>query len=290
MSHPSYPRDPPKEEEKEVGSPLVLAVRAAISRKAEKESEGRKTENQLYRPTVDVYGELQRQFDYLNDVVIEPTFGVRLPQVIFTLARTRRFVAAFFLRPWGRKNQDGTYAHEIMFNAYYFRSTQEIMQAMEHEMMHLGQETAKEIFGEPGANGYHNREWAEAMLKTGLRPVNVKNPNLMTGQSVSDIVLDGGPFQIACQHYIKMGGSMLWTPVEEEELAANGGGSLSPEQIAARKRRAETKRKSNTGFSCPKCLQRIRGNWKTEVDCRPCRVPMERDKNEDKDSRDHVTK
>jgi hypothetical protein len=64
---------------------------------------------------------------------------------------------------------------------------------------------------------YHNKQWADAMSEIGLEPSSTGAPGgKRTGDCVSHYIIDGGPFDLACQAFLARHDGLLWgdRPVE----------------------------------------------------------------------------
>jgi hypothetical protein len=72
-------------------------------------------------------------------------------------------------------------------------SFEEIMATFVHELCHFWQD----LYGSPGKNGYHNKQWAEKMIAVGLTPVNNKSPSKITGLSMYHSIIQDGAFSQA---------------------------------------------------------------------------------------------
>jgi predicted SprT family Zn-dependent metalloprotease len=131
---------------------------------------------------------LHECFDYFN----EHLFDNRLDRNAIILSCERsRILGHFWPGTWTDEN-GLEQKSEIALNPEYMdgRSFEEIMSTFVHEMCHFEQFA----FGEPGKRGYHNREWADMMLKVGLQPFNVKEPKKETGMRCSHKIVEDGKF------------------------------------------------------------------------------------------------
>lgn len=138
-------------------------------------------------PTKELYQSLQIAYDFFNKSLFEN----QLPEVIFTVQRKSGTMGFFAPKRWG--NLSGQECHEIAMNPSYVANSRliEVMKTLVHEMCHCWQFT----FGKPSRKAYHNKEWAMKMMKVGLMPSSTGEPGgAITGQFMSDYVIDGGPF------------------------------------------------------------------------------------------------
>lgn len=114
----------------------------------------------------------------------------KLPPCLVTLQRHKGARGYFAADRFGGVKEGDT-THEIALNPETFdRSLRDITSTLLHEMVHLWQQE----YGKPSRNGYHNKQWAEEMLRVGLTPVSVDNPGKMTGQKVSHDITEGGEY------------------------------------------------------------------------------------------------
>jgi hypothetical protein len=96
------------------------------------------------------------------------------------------------------KEQDGSETRdEIALNPETFagRTDAEILSTLAHEMVHKWQHD----YGNPRKNVYHNKEWAKAMKRIGLKPFNITNADRETGPACAHTVMEDGLFAQACQ-------------------------------------------------------------------------------------------
>lgn len=116
-------------------------------------------------------------------------WGGQLPHCLITLQRHRNARGYFAAKRFADSNKVSV--HEIALNPETFeRDIRDITSTLVHEMAHLWQEE----FGKSSRNGYHNRQWAEEMLRIGLEPVSLDNPGKMTGQRVTHTIMADGEF------------------------------------------------------------------------------------------------
>lgn len=142
-------------------------------------------------PSDELYQSLETAYIYFNSEL----FNGELPDVIFTVQRQKGVMGYFAPERWGEKG--GRRCHEIAINPSYLARSRlfEIMQTLVHEMAHCWQYS----FGKPGRRYYHNRQWAYKMIDIGLMPSSTGAPGgNITGQVMSDYIVEGGPFHRAC--------------------------------------------------------------------------------------------
>lgn len=155
------------------------------------------------RPTPVTYSELQQAFDHLNNELFEG----KLPDCLITLQREKNTFGYFSFKRF--VNFTGNIIDEIAMNPTYFPVIPivEVMQTLAHEMCHLWQAHN----GQPGRGRYHNSEWADKMENIGLMPSNTGKPGgKKTGDQMSDYVIPGGRFIIACEGLITNDFKISW--------------------------------------------------------------------------------
>ena len=86
-------------------------------------------------------------------------------------------------------------------------------------MVHLKQQH----FGKPARGRYHNKQWADWMAELGLEPTNTGEPGgKRTGDRVSHYIVEGGPFDLACQAFLAKHQGLLWGDRPIESKGAGG--------------------------------------------------------------------
>jgi len=144
---------------------------------------------------------------------------------------------------------------EIALNPQQFqeRGTKRVLSTLVHEMVHLWQHH----YGRPGRNGYHNREWADQMLRLGLVPrATGRASGRQTGQRVTHEVATGGAFDLACDEFMRR--SVHLPYVENVPDVASGD------------RRAASK----TRFTCDGCGQHAWAKPTAALMCGACERPL----------------
>ena len=176
----------------------------------------------LDRPTPQTYTELQQIFDHFNNRL----FNGEIPSCLLTLQREKKTHGYFSFQRFVSKDGQ-TFTDEIALNPSYFSIVppKEIMQTIVHEMVHAWQFH----FGTPGRGRYHNKEWAEKMIEIGLMPSSTGQPGgATTGDSMSDYIIEGGAFEIACNEIIdKPNHFITWLDRFPPEPPSQGKGGRS---------------------------------------------------------------
>jgi hypothetical protein len=180
----------------------------------------------------------------------------------------------FSLKKFQRRDDAETYVHEIALNPDGFvgQSDEEILQTLVHEMTHAWQAE----FGDPGRGHYHNRQWAAKMRSIGLMPSATGKPGgAMTGDRMSDYILEGGPFEVACRSFLEHYRLGWESSIVGQEVSAlpsgngsgsNGGAEPPPDGHQAPKSQTRAK------FACPipNCGQAAWAKPSAELACLPC--------------------
>jgi hypothetical protein len=153
-------------------------------------------------PTAEAYGELQTAYEFFN----RELFGGELPSCLITLQRKGRFAGFYSHKQF--RNQAEQHTDEIAINPRHLNAPfEDVMSTLVHEMVHLWQCH----FGKPSRHGYHNREWAERMRYLGLRPTHNGEPDGdMTGQRITNIIVAGERFAVACAKLKDTGLVVTW--------------------------------------------------------------------------------
>ncbi len=138
-------------------------------------------------PTKDFYDLFQYLYDHFN----KSLFYGDLPNCMIVITRKRKTYGYFSPERW--QNNNTIKSHEIAINPMYFNDHPlvEILKTLVHEMCHLWQE----VYGEPSAKTYHNKEWGNKMESIGLMPSNTgEQGGKKTGQQMSEYVIENGLF------------------------------------------------------------------------------------------------
>lgn len=193
-------------------------------------------------PTAETYGDFQLAYQVLNMNL----FGGVLPDVMFTLARTRHangYVMPEGFTPHPAHGDASSTVAEIGLNpeTFAYRTAEEVLSTIAHEMVHLDQY----LHGRPSPHGYHNREFADRMQAIGLQTSDTGKPGGATvGQKMTHYVIEGGPFQRVAAQLIADGWAIRYT---------------SPEISDDEKRRKVARKASKTRYRCLQCGTNVWG-------------------------------
>lgn len=208
-------------------------------------------------PTQKLYTTLQDAYDYFN----RELFASELPQCLITMQRHKsaagfyfptRFVDAATAKTVGTK----TTTDEIAINPQYAsRGNKEVISTLVHEMCHLWQHH----FGQPSANGYHNKQWAQKMKAVGLHPSDTGEPDgKETGSKMTHYIISDGLYQ-----------------EKFAEFESNSSIHLYQDRGLGRDGKEKKKDKTKLKHECPNCGQKCWGKLGLKVMCSDCDEPME---------------
>ena len=134
------------------------------------------------------YAGLQKAYDHFN----QELFGGALPDVFITYQRKAHSAGYFSAGRFSGRTSEFA-KHELALNPDGFigKTDSQICQTLVHEQHHVWQHHQ----GKPSPRGYHNAEWAEKMVLSGLQPSSTGMPGgNQTGQRMSDYPIPGGAF------------------------------------------------------------------------------------------------
>jgi hypothetical protein len=102
-------------------------------------------------------------------------------------------------------------------------------------------------FGKPSRTTYHNKEWAAKMHQVGLIPTSTGWPGgKETGQHVTHIIEEGGPFEVVCAELMSEGYGVAWV-----ENTPGGAGSEGEDEGGEGEEAPKPKNKIK--YTCPGC-------------------------------------
>lgn len=214
-----------------------------------------KTNHEAIGP--EVSNALQSAFEFYNAEL----FAGELPGCAVIVHRHRGALGYFWPNRW--LHTAGRAAHEIAIHPDHIldRGLVESLSTLVHEMCHL----QRQITGKPPRGGYHCKAWGVMMDKVGLIPTSTGYPGgKRTGQKVTHMIVDGGPFALATEKLLAAGFKLEWCTKAEP-----------------------AKEKSKSGkrikYECPDCSTSVWGKAGLSILCKPCGVQMESDETEDGD-------
>ena len=214
------------------------------------------------------YTGFQDAYDHFNAAL----FLGKLPQCLITLQRKNKAAGYFWPYKFKGRRKASTYTDEIALNPDFFAKVDdvEIMQTLVHEMCHQWQHH----FGNPSRAGYHNTEWALKMEAVGLMPSSTgKHGGKKTGQSMSDYVITGGPFDFACREFLKsFRPNWESLPSTMQVIAGNQGGKGQKGNTNGGKVTVKPKPrpKSKIKYSCLDCGQNAWAKPASKLICGTC--------------------
>jgi hypothetical protein len=155
-------------------------------------------------PTKATYVTLQAAWRHFKKSLSDNT----LPPCLVTLQRKHGMYGYFGRGMFGHRT-DGSATDEIAINASAIlqRTPEQTLSTLAHEMVHLWQHH----FGRPGRGRYHNKEWADRMAELGLEPTSTGKPGgRRTGDRVTHMIVEGGPFAVACATFLAKHEGLAW--------------------------------------------------------------------------------
>lgn len=239
----------------------------------------RSNETGFSRPTIEAYGDLEGGYDFFNEYLFVRKFDVRLPNVMLTMPKHKRYQGYFQHRSWGSAAGRHVCASEIVLNPEFFDSLQEVCQTLVHEMVHLAQAEFPEVFGKPSPRAYHNRDFARSMIKVGLMPSSTGLPGgKMTGVGMREYVIAGGPFARAYEQFVRNGYEIRWSSSFVRNIppdSASGPGNRGNAQGSAQDRERDQKRRSKTKYPCAACGLNAWAKPQVKLACVTCSTLMQ---------------
>lgn len=206
---------------------------------------------QQRNPTGELYESIQLAFEFMN----EELFDGCLPNCLITLQRRRSSYGYFAAQRFVSREQKH-YCDEIALNPLHFsqRPILEILATLGHEMCHLYQQH----FGNPGRGRYHNKEWASIMKNIGLQPTATGSKGgKETGDRVSQLIVDTGPFDDCARRLIEGGFAIHW----HEQLTGILNEAADGQEIPKDKNGKRVK------YSCPSCALNVWARHGAKIDC-----------------------
>lgn len=146
-----------------------------------------------------------KMFSYLTDAAEyfnKHIFDSSLPEAMITLSRRNGAFGYFYPQAF---NQNGIMIDEIALTPSSLqRKTLESLSTLLHEQCHQWQQH----YGKPGKNGFHNKQWANKMVKVGLNPYSIVDGNKQTGYKCSHTINEQGLFKEVAEKFISFRGEL----------------------------------------------------------------------------------
>ncbi|WP_051389626.1 SprT-like domain-containing protein [Bradyrhizobium sp. Ec3.3] len=207
-------------------------------------------------PTASTYRDLQAAYHFFNKLL----FSGKLPFCLLTLQRHKGSLGYF--APGRFASRDGKHsADEVALNPSHFaeRGDKDTLSTLVHEQAHVWQAH----FGtNKPKGGYHNKEWAAKMKELGLHPSTTGKPGgKETGRQCSHYIVEGGPFDVACDEFLGKTGASLYVEAWNEG--------------EAERKKREKKNASKTKFTCSGCDCNAWAKPTANLTCGDCDEPME---------------
>ncbi|MCW2308840.1 SprT-like domain-containing protein [Rhodobium gokarnense] len=195
-------------------------------------------------PTLEASAEVYYAYSYFNDAL----FGGKLPDVLISYTRQKNVLGHFYPKRFERS--DGTLCHEVALNPLFLglRPLRDSLSTLVHEQCHVWRHDFGPLNrrGRRGSNGYHDQVWAEKMESIGLSPSGTGLPGgKKTGHRMSHVIVNGGPFDIACRALLDTGFQINWHDrVNLTGLHAGGDDDVD---------HPNPQKKDRIKFTCPEC-------------------------------------
>lgn len=197
----------------------------------------------------ETYDALDEAFMFFNAKL----FQDRLPVPFFTLQRKKGARGYFHAEQFTDRNKTERIDEIAMNPDHMGRDVKAVLSTLVHEMVHLEQQH----YGTPGKGGNHNVEWGKFMDAVGLTPTSTGQPGgKRTGRKVTHMIIEGGPFDRACDELLSKGFALIW----HTEAAGPG-----PKKVD----------KSKTPFCCPVCGMKAWAKETARITCGDCDELME---------------
>jgi predicted SprT family Zn-dependent metalloprotease len=200
-------------------------------------------------PTVGTYAALIEAYEHFNVVL----FDNQLSRPLLSIRNHGNADGYYSPRRFVDNTNHEQIVGEIAINPRRIADhpVQEVMSTLVHETVHHWQH----CFGKPSRNGYHNRQWASMMKSIGLQPSSTGKPGgAETGQRMSDFIITGGRFDLACSELIARGFTLRWADITRE------------------RERQEVERP--LAYTCPGCGEKVRGKPGLRIACVDCSALM----------------
>jgi hypothetical protein len=198
-------------------------------------------------------------FDFAYKHFNETLFDGGLPDVMLTLRqRGARCLGYYVPSAFEACGDQPRLAAEIALNPMFFRGPlKAVLAVLVHQMVHHRQHQEKNA----SRPTYHDRRWAELMKVVGLHPSHTGEPDgKETGQQMSQYIVAGGAFEVACDDLIETGFRIKWVEAIKDFPA-------EPKEVSARAPLKVT-------WICPKCNDAAMAKRTACFACIRCGVPL----------------
>jgi len=230
---------------------------------------------EIPRPTLEAHNECQVAFDFLNQKLFKPTFGVELPNVMLNLPYSARYLGVFIPDLWVKSSDEAKKYSSIGLNLHALVDDLQILQVLAHEAVHLGQEVYPDAFGKPCKNGWHGNSFAKAMNKIGLIVSSTGKPGgKTTGYRMSDYVLPGGLFEAVFDDFKQAGHQFSWCIRLGQQGPISEPDDISLDLDRTTDKVKERKRRSKTKYTCDNCQINAWAKPGVRLNCGACDVAL----------------
>ncbi|OJY95732.1 MAG: hypothetical protein BGP25_15815 [Lysobacterales bacterium 63-13] len=162
----------------------------------------------LESPTETLYSEINNAYRHFNRTL----FQSKLPECLITLRRKKGHLAMVSMDRFVQAVNGLVFTHEISVNPAYFAAAKpkDFLSNLVHEMCRI-QVNMKATADVRGAQGYHCKEWGQAMETIGLVPShNGKPGGKKYGYKMSHYVQEDGPFDRSATVLLEKGWALTW--------------------------------------------------------------------------------
>lgn len=222
------------------------------------------TKNEVYKveiigdfsePTLLQFGALNEAFKYFN----ENLFDNKLPLPVLVLCKSlRKSYGSYSYQTW--IDNCGNKFDQININPKFLSksSAKEIYSTLVHEMVHLWQFN----FTDKTKNGYHDKQFAQAMLRIGLQTSNTGEiGGKTTGQRMSDYILEDGKFAEA---FSKMPKKFVLPFIHSHFKGSDNVVTSEVDNIIVNA-------KNKVKYRCPSCEMAVWGKSNLKIECMNCK-------------------
>ena len=221
-------------------------------------------------PTFQAYDELQKAYDFFN----RRLWNNELPNCLLTLQRKKANGYGYFSSKRFVGQQGET--DELAMNPQHFhcREIKDVLSTLVHEIAHLRQAHS----GKPGRGKYHNKEWGTLMKAVGLHPSNTGKPGgKETGDQMTHYIIEGGPFDVACNELLASGFELSWS--EKNRIAEALANPVEGDPDGGDGDPVEPKDRSNRHkYTCPGCRLNAWGKPNILLMCGQCKLELQKSK------------
>lgn len=226
--------------------------------------------------------EFQAAYDFFNARL----FNSELPDCIIVLCNNNKRTLGYYHKGQYVETTSGTRLDKISLNPQWFieRGIRCTLSTLVHEMCHLW---AYNFLTPPPRAGYHCRRWGAKMKEVGLYPSTTgEEGGKEVGQSCSHYIIKGGPFDLACEDFLRESPGLTYihsiqfetgyTPLKVADYAKENSNleeafsTVSPYASGS----VKTNKSNRIKYSCPNCKTNVWGKEGLSLRCGACESPF----------------